>query len=129
VLTAGTTELVEAPVVPKGARYDTTLKNIFVYGLFPNQVVSTTWLGLSGDGRFILSSMTLGSSFDSSFWAVPPQQRGAYEFTQDGQLTLRFDDGTVSQRTAIGAWMPDAGATYNPATEWIVLNDVLYSVG
>lgn len=127
VLTAGTTTFVENPLVPKGARYDLTLKNIFVYGLFPNQVVSTTWLAMSADGRFVLSGLTMGSGFDSYFGAVAPDKRGTYEFTQTGQVTLTFDDGTVSRRTAMGAWMPDAGQTYTPATQWMVLDGTLYS--
>lgn len=126
VLSLGSTSFTEVPLVPKGARYDQTLSHILVYGLFPNQVISTTWLSFASDGRFIRSGLTLGSTFDSNFSSIPPDQRGTYEFTENGQLTLNYEDGTVVRLTATGAWMPDPGQTYTPAVQWMVLNGVLY---
>lgn len=124
------TTYLDVPAIPKGARYDVTLLHTFVYGFFPNQSVSRTWLTFSADGRFLAAALTLGSSgsgdFQTNYSAAPPDQRGSYEFTAPGQLTLTFDDGTVVRRTAVAAFGPAPGKAYDPWENWMVLDGASY---
>ncbi|MCB0880807.1 MAG: hypothetical protein KDC33_01120 [Thermoleophilia bacterium] len=131
VLTINGGAFLDVPVVPKGARYNVTLLYTYVYGFYPNQSVTRRWLTFSPDGRFVNAALTLGSSgvgdFQTSYAAAPPDTRGAYEFTAPGQLTLTYDDGTVSRRTAVAAFAPGPGQAYDPWKNWMVLDGASYN--
>ena len=84
----------------RGALY---LKGISVFGspFVGTQTVIQRWLALGPDGRFILSSLVLGSNAPGNavqvhFQSYPPDQKGRYEFLEGGLVRLTYENGKVS---------------------------------
>ncbi|MFN8122306.1 MAG: hypothetical protein U0237_07740 [Thermoleophilia bacterium] len=126
----GGVERFRGGVFRPGARTALHLKGIVTEGSpFLAQTVITTWLELAADGRFILTTLRLGSvgSADTALerhWAtVPPDARGRYAFLPGGRLRLTYENGQVSVETAF-ALNPDPGRA---AAKGMYLGGVLYA--
>lgn len=112
-------------LITPGTRLALELKGIDVFGnpFVGFQTVSQRWLATSSDGRFILSSLILGSTAPGSWISVnistiPPDRRGTYEFLADGLLRLTYDDGRV---VIENVFVLDTETTSDPAVAGLFL--------
>jgi len=119
------------PTLAPGARLALTLKNIEVYGLFPNQTVFTSWLTLTAGGEFALGGSAIGSAGAGSpsviSSTVSPDQRGTYEILSGSAIELRYADGKVARRTILIDGTPeDPSKPLDPQEEGLLLDGTPY---
>ena len=109
-----------------GARLSVSLKNIEVYGLWPNQSVFTSWLTLTAGGEFAFSGSAIGSlgsggpSLISS--TIAPDQRGTYAIGNGSTIVFRYADGRVERRMILVDGTPKGGAGLDPQREGLLLD-------
>jgi hypothetical protein len=94
-----------SPLIKAGTRFEAPMKSIIISGYWPYQSVTEKWFTFSRDGHFALTSQSFGSfgipggiAPYTQWAAIPPDQRGSYEFTARGELKLVYADGKVDVR-------------------------------
>ncbi|MBJ7332749.1 MAG: hypothetical protein JHC95_22835 [Solirubrobacteraceae bacterium] len=132
-LTVGEDQFSYYPWVPTGTRLDAELRGVSVFGYWPNQIVSTTYLRFFPDGQYVRSGVTTSSlggganAGGSDLAVVPADRKGVYEFLPTGALRLTQADGTVDLRTA--AIMRDSKTgSANPTTDGVLLDETMYFI-
>jgi len=113
-----------------GERLSVSLKNIEVYGLWPNQSVFTSWLTLTADGQFAFSGSAIGSvgSGDPSTISstIAPDRRGTYAILPGSTIEFRYADGRVGRRMILVNGTPEGAAKLDPQREGLLLDGTAY---
>jgi len=114
----------EAVPPAAGSRYDVSARSINGAGICGISCSFVTHdLTLTGDGQFGLITTVSGSTPDSQFAALPPNQHGTYAIDQRGRVTFSYADGSV-QTDTISIMQNDAGAA-DPSYAFI-LDSTIY---
>lgn len=114
------------PALAPGSRHAVALRNISVFGLFPNQVVSTTYLTLTASGEFALTGNMMGSvGVDpvTTSWVTDPGQKGTYRILPRDAIELRFADGKVERRLIVVDSTRTDGKSSTPQKDGLILGD------
>jgi len=119
------------PTFAPGARLDVSLKNMEIYGMWPNQTTFTSYLRLLPDGRFATTGSAIGSlgNGDPNTWTttISPSNRGTYEIVAGSVIQFRYDDGDTGRRVIVVNGTPDVeGGAMDPQTEGILLDGTSY---
>jgi hypothetical protein len=100
----------EAAIPPAGTLWDLTLQYINAYGICPLSCTTVNiGLKMTAAGAFARSAAISGSTTDTDFAALPPDQHGTYAITDGGRITFTYADGKVETQT-IGILFNQAGA-------------------
>lgn len=118
------------PTIAAGARPSVYLKHVSVYGLYPNQVISTTYLTLTPSGEFALTGSTMGTTGAgapvTTSWVKDPGERGTYRILAGGTIELSFADGKVERRTILVNGTGRNGNPPDPQADGVLLNTERY---
>ncbi len=113
----------EAILAPAGTRYDTNAQYINGFGICPYCSFVSVGLVLTPDGQFARSSAVSGTTYESSFAVLPPDQHGSYTVDARGRIRFTYADGHVVTETV--ATMLGRADTPDP-TYGLLLDDSAY---
>gem|GEM_PF-2124801 len=130
-LTVGDESYFRTPPVAAGARLSVELEHISIFGFFPNQVSTTTWLTLTPDGQFAFSSDTLGTTgfggnISTAVTAISPDKRGTYTVLPNSAIQLNYANGTQETRTILINGYPSDGSAPDPQKQGLLLDSTYY---
>lgn len=100
----------EAAIPPAGTLWDLGVQYINAYGICPLSCTTVNvGLKMTAAGAFARSTAISGSTPDTDFSALPPDQHGTYAIAAGGRITFAYADGKVENET-IGILLNQAGA-------------------
>lgn len=115
------------PTLAAGSRHKVGLKTMRVFGLYPNQTVSTTYFFMYPNGEFAFGSSMMGSTgYGTSAWVQNPDEKGTYRILAGGTIEFTYASGKVTRSTILIDGNGKNGNPPNPQDDGLLLDESMY---